>query len=50
MTSVNTNSGALTALASLRSLATRVEVNSKQLQTGYRVADLMDDSAVFAVA
>lgn len=50
MTSINTNSGAIAALASMRSIDARLLVNSKQLQTGFRVADSQDDAAVFAIA
>lgn len=50
MTSVNTNPGALTALASMRSINSRLDTNAKALQTGYRVADAFDDAGVFAVA
>lgn len=50
MSSINTNAGALNALASLRGIATQIGVNSKLMQTGFRVADAFDDSAVFAVA
>lgn len=50
MASINTNSGAIAALASLRSIDSRLLVNSKQLQTGYRVSDSLDDAAVFAIA
>lgn len=50
MTSINTNTGALAALASLRNIDSRLLVNSKQLQTGYRVSDSLDDAAVFAIA
>lgn len=50
MASINTNNGALAALASLRSIDSRLLVNSKQLQTGFRVSDSLDDAAVFAVA
>lgn len=48
--SVNTNTGALTALRTLRSIDTQLSVYNKQLQTGYRVADAFDDASTFAVA
>jgi flagellin len=48
--SVNTNSGALAALASLRRIDSQLSVFNKQLQTGYRVADALDDASTFAVA
>jgi flagellin len=48
--SVNTNVGALVALSSLRSVNSALDKTSKQVQTGYKVADASDDAAVFAVA
>ena len=48
--SVNTNVGALVALSSLRSVNNQLDKTSKQVQTGYKVADASDDAAVFAVA
>ncbi len=48
--SVNTNMGAMRALASLRTTGETLGVYSKQLQTGYRVADAMDDASTFSVA
>lgn len=48
--SVNTNVGALIALASLRVTNTELDKTSKKIQTGFRVADASDDAAVFAVA
>jgi flagellin len=48
--SVNTNVGALVALSSLRTTNASLDVTSKRVQTGFRVADASDDAAVFAVA
>jgi flagellin len=48
--SINTNTGALAALASLRRIDSQLSVYNKQLQTGYRVADALDDASTFAVA
>jgi flagellin len=48
--SINTNSGALAALASLRRIDSQLSIYNKQLQTGYRVADALDDASTFAVA
>jgi flagellin len=48
--SVNTNIGAYTALASLRTTQSALNVASKQVQTGYRVADAADDASTFSVA
>jgi flagellin len=48
--SINTNTGALSALASLRSINAQLNVANKQLQTGYRVADAYDDASTFSVA
>lgn len=50
MTSVNTNSGAMTALMSLNATATSLQATEKQISTGYKVADATDDGAAFAVA
>jgi flagellin len=49
-TSVNTNLGAISALASLRKINAELLVANKQLQTGYRVADASDDASTFSVA
>ncbi len=48
--SINTNVGALVALASLRTTQANLQVASKQVQTGYRVADASDDASTFSVA
>ncbi len=48
--SINTNVGAMVALASLRSTQSALNVASKQVQTGYRVADAQDDASTFSVA
>ncbi len=48
--SVNTNLGAVTALASLRATQANIAVSSKLVQTGYRVADAMDNASTFSVA
>ena len=48
--SVNTNTGALVALSSLRGINTQLDQTSKKVQTGFKVADASDDAAVFAVA
>lgn len=48
--SVNTNAGAMTALSSLRTNTTALNTTSRQVQTGYRVADANDDAAIFSVA
>lgn len=50
MTSINTNYGAMTALSALRTTDRQIESTSRQLETGYRVADPFDDASVFAVA
>jgi flagellin len=49
-TSVNTNLGAISALASLRKINAQLQVANKQLETGYRVADAADDASTFSVA
>ena len=48
--SINTNVGAMVALSSLRTTQSALNVASKQVQTGYRVADAMDDASTFSVA
>jgi flagellin-like hook-associated protein FlgL len=50
VSSVNTNGGAMVALATLRAVAGTKDRVAKQLETGYKVADFSDDAAVFAVA
>ncbi len=47
---VNTNIGAIAALSSLRSTDAVLLDAQKKVQTGYRVADAMDDASVFSVA
>ncbi len=48
--SINTNVGAMVALASLRTTQSALNVASRQVQTGYRVADAADDASTFSVA
>ena len=48
--SINTNVGAMVALASLRTTQSALNVASKQVQTGYRVSDAQDDASTFSVA
>jgi phosphoribosylamine-glycine ligase len=48
--SINTNVGAMVALASLRTAQSALNTASKQVQTGYRVADSADDASSFSVA
>ena len=48
--SINTHVGAMVALASLRTTQSALNVASKQVQTGYRVADAADDASTFSVA
>ncbi|MFM8802054.1 MAG: flagellin, partial [Tagaea sp.] len=48
--SINTNVGAMVALASLRTTQDALNVASKQVQTGYRVSDAMEDVSTFSVA
>jgi flagellin len=48
--SINTNVGAIVALASLRATQSALIDASKQVQTGYRVSDAADDSSTFSVA
>jgi flagellin len=50
MTTIHTNPGALVAQATLRAISTQLDKVSKQVQTGYKVADAKDDASTFAVA
>lgn len=50
MASINTNYGAMTAMSALRATDTSINATSKQLETGFRVADALDDASVFSVA
>lgn len=48
--SVNTNVGAMIALASLNATNSQLAAVQKQVSTGYRVADATDDGAAYAIA
>jgi flagellin len=48
--STNTNLSALIALRSLRTTQHELAVVQKRISTGYRVADALDNGAIFAVA
>lgn len=50
LNSVNTNMGAMIALASLNATNSQLAAVQKQVSTGYRVADATDDGAAYAVA
>jgi flagellin len=50
MTSINTHYNAMSAIAALRLTDAQIDRTSKQLETGFRVADAFDDASVFAVA
>ncbi len=50
MTTIHTNPGALVAQATLRNVSASLDKVSKQIQTGYKVADAKDDASTFAVA
>jgi len=50
MVSVNTISGAVTAVASLRSIEHHFVSASKTIESGFRVSDAFDDASIFAVA
>ena len=50
MTSVNTNTGAMTALMSLNATSSSLAMTEKKISTGYKVADSTDDGAAYAVA
>ncbi|MFA5489704.1 MAG: flagellin [Candidimonas sp.] len=47
---INTNEGALQALKSLRETNARYDQVSKRIQTGYKVADAIDDASSFSIA
>ena len=49
-TSINTNTAAYVALQSLNATSTALTATQKQISTGYRVNDALDDGAAFAVA
>jgi flagellin len=48
--SINTNLGSMVALGAMRTVGQQLQVSQKQIQTGYRVADSMDDASTFTVA
>jgi flagellin len=49
-TSVNTNVGAYTALANLRTINSRLNVVQNQIATGLKVSSAVDDASSFAIA
>lgn len=50
LNSVNTNESAMIALQSLDQTNAQLDVVQKQVSTGYRVADAVDDGAAYAIA
>src|SRR5258707_6194561 len=48
--SVNTNSSAQIALQSLNATNSMLQTVQKQVSTGFRVADAVDDGAAYAIA
>src|ERR1700677_4597966 len=50
LNSVNTNESAMVALQSLDATNAALNTVQKQVSTGYRVADAVDDGAAYAVA
>jgi flagellin len=50
LNSVNTNESAMIALQSLDATNSQLSVVQKQVSTGYRVADAVDDGAAYAIA
>jgi flagellin len=48
--SIHTNIGAMVALESLDQTVSALQMTEKQVSTGYRVADAVDDGAAYAVA
>ncbi len=50
LNSVNTNMSAMVALQSLQATNSQLQTVQKQVSTGFRVADAVDDGAAYAVA
>jgi flagellin len=50
LNSVNTNESAMIALQSLDATNSQLDVVQKQVSTGFRVADAVDDGAAYAIA
>ncbi len=50
MSSINTNSSALSGLDRYNSLSTQLNQTGKRISTGLKVADALDNGAVFAIA
>jgi flagellin len=50
LNSVNTNDSAMVALQSLQTTNSQLDTVKKQVSTGYRVADAVDDGAAYAIA
>jgi len=48
--SIHTNPGAIVAQASFRKINNELDIVSKRVNTGFRVADAKDDASTFAVA
>ncbi len=47
---INTNPGSMVAQAAFRNINNQLDMVSKRVNTGYRVADAKDDASTFAVA
>lgn len=50
LNSIITNNGAIIALQTLNATSTQLQATQKQIATGYRVSDAIDDGAAFSVA
>jgi flagellin len=50
MTSINTNTSAMTALQSLQSINSSLDQTQARISTGYRVADAKDNAAYWSIA
>ena len=50
MTSINTNTSAMTALQSLQSINNSLDTTQGRISTGYRVADAKDNAAYWSIA
>ncbi|HXZ67157.1 MAG TPA: flagellin, partial [Alphaproteobacteria bacterium] len=48
--SLNTNTGAMVALQNLNATQSQLQIVQKQINSGLKVADAMDNGGVFAIA
>ncbi|ORE95058.1 flagellin-like protein, partial [Aurantimonas sp. 22II-16-19i] len=50
MTSINTNTSAMTALQSLQSINNALDTTQGRISTGYRVSEAQDNAAYWSIA